>query len=94
MKLHHTVKKHFIAIVLKDQIAIVSEIALVEALAILVEALIALAESLVLKELEVRIMHEIQVVLLIKVKEKANAAENQVAELSTATKICKEGRIH
>ena len=87
-------KKHFIAIVLKDLIVIMGEVALVEALVVLVEALVALVEALALKTLEVTIMHEIQVFLLRKVKEKVRTAEDQVAELSTATKICIERRIH
>ena len=61
----------------------------------LVEALVTLEEALVLKALEVTIMHEIQVILLTKVKEKVRTTEDQVVELqSPATKICIEGRIH
>ena len=74
-------KKHFIAIVLTDLIVIVGEVALVEALVVLVEVLVALDEALVLKALEVTIMHEIQVVLLMKVKEKLRTKEDQVVEL-------------
>ena len=85
----------FMAIVLKDLIVTMGEVALVEALVVLVEALVALVEALVvlvealvaleealvLKALEVTIMHEIQVVLLMKVKEKVRTTEDQVMEL-------------
>ena len=57
------------------------EVALVEVLVILVEALVTLEEALVLKTLEVTVLHEVQVVLLMKVKEKVRTAEDQVLEL-------------
>ena len=69
----------FIVIVLNDLLVIEDEINL-------------MAASL-LVALEVTIMNKIQVVLLMKVKEKVKTAEDQVEELRPAMKICIEGRI-